>query len=93
MVDSVKDLGLHRVEVGEAVKVLKLLILHGLLWQRLQVQEVGMGRVQLRQNEVLERDRHNALCSEPVITDGSDVVLWGQWLKDGDGEGQALYAL
>lgn len=44
----------------------------------------------LRQDEVLEGDGMDRLRPDPVIADCSDVVLGGQGLENGDGEGQLL---
>lgn len=44
----------------------------------------------LRQDEVLEGDGMDRLSPDPVIADCSDVVLGGQGLENGDGEGQLL---
>ena len=49
-----------------------------------------MWGVSLGQYEVLEGDGTDGLCPEPVVRDGADVVLSGQWLEDWDGEDELL---
>lgn len=49
-----------------------------------------MWGVSLRQNEVLEVNDANGLCTEPTVRHHPDVVLGGKGLKDGNGEHYVL---
>ena len=62
MIESVEDLGLHRVKVRELVELLIARIAEGSDWKRMEVQQLGVRRMDLRKNEVFEGDGHYRLC-------------------------------
>ena len=61
VVQRVEDLGLDRVEVRVLVELLEQRVLERGQRQRLQVKQLGVGRVVLREDQVLERDRLDRL--------------------------------
>lgn len=78
---------LDGVEEVELVEGLEGGVVEGRLGQRGKVKQVGVGGVLVGQDEVLEGHGDDGLTAHPAVRDGTDVVLWGQWLEDGDGEG------
>ena len=59
MIEGVEHLCLHGVEIRELVELLVTGVLESRHWQRVQVQQVGVGRVDLGQDEVLEGYGHD----------------------------------
>lgn len=59
----------------------------------LQVEKLGVRRVLVGQNEVLEGNGRGGAGAEPALAGGADNILRRQRLEDGDGEGQCLVAL
>lgn len=90
VVQRVKDLSLDGVEVLELVELLQPAVLEHRRRERRQVEQGGVRRVTLRQDEVLEREWLVYLAAQPAVRDGAHVVLGGQRLEDGDGEDQLL---
>ena len=60
-------LRLDGVEVRETVQRLKRPAVERRERQRVQVEQLGVGRVPLRQNEALERDCQQRLRAQPVV--------------------------
>jgi hypothetical protein len=68
-VQSVEGLGLDRVEVGVAlVELLERRVLQGGRRERLEVEELRVGRILLGENEIAERDRKDGLRAQPAVT-------------------------
>jgi hypothetical protein len=61
--------------------------------QRLQVQQLGVRRVLLRQDEVAEGDGQQHLRAEPAVGDDADEVLGRERLVDRDGEVEHVLVL
>ena len=61
--------------------------------QRAQVEQLGVRRVLLWQDEVAEGDGQRRLGAEPRVGDDADEVLRRQRVEDGDGEGERVVVL
>ena len=57
----------------------------------MEIEQLGVGRVQLGENEVLEGEGHGSRRPQPAVRRGSDEVLRREGLKDGNGEHQVLW--
>ena len=95
MVQQVEDLGLHRVEELEALRIQLLQdgVLESRDRQRLEVQEIGVDTFCVGSNEVLERNRANSFCTKPAIRNDTHVNLARQRIRQGDGEVQFVFII
>mmetsp|Transcript_146031 Transcript_146031/g.364121 ORF Transcript_146031/g.364121 Transcript_146031/m.364121 type:complete len:308 (+) Transcript_146031:2311-3234(+) len=95
-VEGAEGLRLNGVEHLKALGRKQLLRVRGAQRrerQRLQVKELRVRRVLLRQDEVPEGDRQQRLRVDPSVGDDADEVLRGQRLSDGHGEVQGVLLL
>ena len=60
-------LRLNGIKVGETVQRLKRWAVQRGERQRVQVEQLSVGRVPFRQNKTLERDRQQRLSAQPVV--------------------------
>ena len=67
MIQSVKDLSLDGIEVGELIKHLEACVVQGSDWQRLQVQQIGVRWMPLGQDQMLERQGAVRLAADPPV--------------------------
>ena len=81
VVDCVENLRLDGIEVCEVrVQSLQLRVVHGRLWQWLQVQQVCMRRMALGQNKVLQTNGN-------MIPREGKYMLWAISLRGYTGHG------
>ena len=90
VVRSPKDLRLDGVKVRERVQLFVYGVMQRFDGQRVQVEERGVWRISVWENEVLEGDRNDGLRAEPAIRHCADVVLGRKGLENRDGEDELL---
>ena len=86
MIQGVKYLRLYWIKIVKLEKHLQFWIVQGCLGQRLEVQKIGVGWMFFGQNQMLETDGAVGFTSQPPIGYGSDIILCGQRLKNGNGK-------
>lgn len=90
MVERVENLSLNGVKILEGKQLLVAGVLERGDREGVEVQQLRVRGVELRENEVLERDGDDGLRSEPAVGGDADVVLGREGLEDGDGEDELL---
>mmetsp|Transcript_57068 Transcript_57068/g.156706 ORF Transcript_57068/g.156706 Transcript_57068/m.156706 type:complete len:245 (+) Transcript_57068:2363-3097(+) len=73
--ESREDLRLYRVEVGEGRLIEGAVLAECRDGQRLEIEQLGVGRVLLRQDEVAEGDGQHRLRIQPAVGDDAHKVL------------------
>mmetsp|Transcript_52390 Transcript_52390/g.131662 ORF Transcript_52390/g.131662 Transcript_52390/m.131662 type:complete len:394 (-) Transcript_52390:2346-3527(-) len=88
VVHCVKYLRLYRVEVREGVETLVALVAEGRHREGREVKQLGVGRVEVRQDDVVEGYGHTAASRQPAVRRGLDVDLRRHGLRHRDCEVQ-----
>mmetsp|Transcript_20226 Transcript_20226/g.41320 ORF Transcript_20226/g.41320 Transcript_20226/m.41320 type:complete len:682 (-) Transcript_20226:1713-3758(-) len=88
-----EDLRLNRVEVRKVRLVEAGVLAQRRDGQRAQVEQLGVRRVLLGQDEVAEGDGQRGLRAQPGVGDDAYEVLRRQRVGDGDGEGDGVVVL
>ena len=90
VVHGVEDLCLDWVEVVKLVHRLVLCRFEAGEWEGLEIEEVRVRWVELRENQVLESYGSNRLRPQPAVRNSPHIVLRRQGLEDGYREHKLL---
>eukprot|EP00967_Tisochrysis_lutea_P147659 scaffold280945_cov32-Tisochrysis_lutea.AAC.2 len=91
--NSMKDLGLHRVEVREPKDGLKASVAEGALWEWAKWQEFGVSWTRRRKGKAGESDGNDSFDSKPSIGESTDIVGRRERLKERSRECESLRLL